>query len=331
MMIAAVFAGLLAALPPVHLQYDQVREYVSAGTPLPAPAAFESEYNRLRGVVAQQIDPQAQRAEIRADAMRMLTAATIQQRFQNFASGTAFGLLSGAAAANPITHALAARVLSRASTDLAKKQYEALNAQMQRQSAQIAHRSVMQSLQSMPAVQRISIWGEWVRIDSIAEGTAMIYKPESGTYIALDTVNKRFRVVQAAATPAADVCSLFQTPQIQSLGASRIDGLAAHGYRIGPVSLAKNGGGYTSTGTVYYWDAALPAATLALATQSPQNACWGLPGDRLPLYSAQTTHNADPALAGVSFDSVLMRGHVRELSAADRALFDVPSGYTQIQ
>jgi hypothetical protein len=331
-MIAAVFVSVLAVLPPVHLQYDQVREYVDAGTPLPPPAAFDTEYERLKSVAAQHVEPQAQRAEVRSQALRILTEATVQERFQNLVTGTAFGLVGAAADANPFTHALAARPLSRASTEIAKQQYDARNAQMARQFAEVARGEVMQTLHSIPAVQRVSIWGDWVRIDSLADGTAMIYKPEMGTYIALDTINKRYRVVQAAAATAApDMCGMFQTPQILSLGLTRIDGLPAHGYRIGPMSLVNGGGGFTSTSTVYYWDTPLPQATLARATQSPQTACWGLPGDRLALYSAQTTQNADPARNRLSFNSVLMRGHVRQLTGTDSALFNPPSDYTPIQ
>jgi hypothetical protein len=65
--------------------------------------------------------------------------------------------------------------------------------------------------------------------------------------------------------------------------------------------------------------------------QAAQNGCWGLPADRLPLYFMQTTHNDDATRNGVSFDSVLMRGHVHELTEADRALFDPPSDYTPIE
>jgi hypothetical protein len=330
-MIAAIFVSLLAVLQPVHLQYDQVREYVDAGTPLPPATAFDAEYRRMKGVVAQQIDPQSQRAEVRAQALRIVTAATVKQYFQNLVTGSAFGLVSAVADANPISHAVAARALSRASVEVAKQQQEALNAEMGRQFAEVARRSVLQSLHSMPAVQRVSIWGDWVRIDSLAEGTAMIYKPETGTYIALDTINKRYRIVQSpAATPGPDVCSFFQTPQITPLGATKIDGLPAHGYRIGPLSMA-NAGGFTAMSTVYYWDAPIPPQTLALAMQSAQTGCWGLPADRLPLYYTQTTHNDDPARNRVSFDSVMMRGHVRTLTGADRALFDPPADYAPIE
>lgn len=331
-MIATLFICLLAVLPPLHVQYDQVREYVDAGTPLPAPAAFDAEYNRLKGVAALHADPQAQRAEMRAQALRIMTASLLRERFQNLVTGSAFGLIGGIADANPITHALASRALSRASVEAAKRQQEAINAELTRQFAEMGHRSVQQSLQSMPAVQRISIWGDWVRIDSLAEGTAVIYKPETGTYIALDTINKRYRIVQssaASATPAPDVCRLFQTPQIAPLGAARIDGLPAHGYRIGPMSLAHDTN-YTTTATVYYWDTVLPVRTLAVATQSPQSACWGLPDDRLPIYYAQTARGSDELRTRMSFDSVLMRGHVRTLTDADRALFDPPSDYTPI-
>jgi|GEM_PF-7108426 len=211
---------------------------------------------------------------------------------------------------------------------------QAQNAQMQRQGVALDQRIMMQSLNSQPSVQRVSIWDGWVRIDNPADHTAIIYKPDQNEYIAIDDTRKQYRVLHGAGAPQPPpnmACNMAVT--VNNLGTRQIDGQTAHGFRI---DSQMQGVPMTSTSTMYFLDQPLPAQTLELATQyapCPAGSAWSqLPVDKLPLYQVSATHaDASSPMAGFGVTSVLMRGNVHALNDADGALFEPPAGYQQVQ
>jgi hypothetical protein len=344
-----------AASPPVRVQYDQVREFLPAGTPLPGADDFEQAYARAKSAVPPPPPSAADAmAMVRAE-MRALDAIQVKQRFADMARGQAISLLGGVIGgiSNPLVRMVAGRVLAGAEAKVEatarQREQQALEQRENELGSANARKTALQALRAAePALQRVSIWGDWVRIDNPPDRSAIVYKPDLGRYLVIDEAHKLYRIVQAppsAPAPLSDVCD--QPGTVTPLGAGTLAGLPVHGYRATTV-LSMDDMQVTHAQTLYFWDQALPQQVLAIATgdatcPAGSPVARRYPRDRLALYvatgagtiSENDSDDDDSALMSMmgksGVQSVQWRGHVRTLTDADRALFDPPDGYRQVQ
>jgi hypothetical protein len=358
---ACAFAGIALAQTspsaesaPVRVQYDQVREFLPAGTPLPDPGDFEQAYALAKSTIPPP-PPSAANAMAMARArMAALEATQVKQRFADMARGQAMSLLGSALGSipNPLVRMLAGRVVSGAEakveTEARLKEQQALERREDQLATEAAQKTALQALRaSQPALQRVSIWGDWVRIDNPHDHSAVVYKPDLGRYIVIDEAHKLYRIVEAPPSipePPPEVCD--QEGTVAALGASTLDGVPVYGYRA-TTSLSVDDMQMTHVQTLYFWDQPLSQRVMAIATGDP--ACPAgspvagrYPPDRLPLYVAtdpgkisESDTDDDSALVAMlgksGIGSVQWRGHLRKLTDADRALFEPPAGYRQVQ
>jgi hypothetical protein len=356
----ALATGAMAQTPsavsaPVRVQYDQVREFLPADTPLPGPGDFEQAYARAKSTVPPP-PPSAADAMAMAHAeMKALEAIQVKQRFADMARGEAISLLGGAIGSipNPLVKMLAGRVLSGAEAkvedEARQKEQQALEQRENEIATANAQKTALQTLLAgVPTLQRVSIWGDWVRIDNPHDHSAVVYKRDLGKYLVIDEAHKLYRIVEAPAptpAPLAGVCD--QEGSVTALGASALDGVPVHGYRA-TTTLSMEDMQMTHVQTLYFWDQPLPQRVLEIVTADatcPADSPVGrrYPQNRLAVYVATGPakvsesdagdDNSDlaamPGNAGV--ESVQWRGHVRTLGDADRALFEPPGGYRQVQ
>jgi hypothetical protein len=344
-----------AGSAPVRVQYDQVREFLPAGTPLPAPDGFEQAYVQAKSTIP---PPPPSAADAMATArgqMAALEAMQVKKRFADMARGQAMSLLGGALGSipNPLVRMLAGRVVSGAEAKIEAearlKEQQALEQRENEIATANAQKAALQALRAgEPTLQRISIWGDWVRIDNPHDHSAIVYKPDLGKYIVIDEAHKLYRIVAAPPStpePLPEVCD--QEGAVAALGASTLDGMPVHGYRA-TTTLSMDDMQMTHVQTLYFWDQPLPQRVLEIVTADatcPADSPVGrrYPQNRLAVYVATGPakvsesdagdDNSDlaamPGNAGV--ESVQWRGHVRTLGDADRALFEPPGGYRQVQ
>jgi hypothetical protein len=356
----ALATGAMAQTPsavsaPVRVQYDQVREFLPADTPLPGPGDFEQAYARAKSTVPPP-PPSAADAMAMAHAeMKALEAIQVKQRFADMARGQAISLLNGAIGgiSNPLVKMLAGRVLSGAEAkveDAARqKEQQALEQRENEIATANAQKTALQTLLAgVPTLQRVSIWGDWVRIDNPRDHSVVVYKPDLGQYLVIDEAHKLYRIIDAppsATAPLSAVCD--QEGTVTPLGASTLEGVPVHGYHATTV-LSMDDMQVTHAQTLYFWDQALPRQVLAVATGNATCPAGSpvarrYPQDRLALYvatdsgtiSENDSDDDDSALMSMmgksGVQSVQWRGHVRTLTDADRALFDPPDGYRKVQ
>lgn len=321
---AAMIAVMTTAAPAaVRIQYDQIREFLSATDPLPSYEDFDRQYAAVTQTLHTSIRPVAA-SELKAQMLGVLVKEELRERFERMANGFGLGLLTTVSQANPILHAVTARTASKLSEDMERREFEAAQARMMRESAEINTRVVQQSLRQLPALQRISIWDDAVRIDNPADGSAIVYRP--GQYIAIDTVHRQYRVVTGEAP--VQTCPGMLNLKIDSTAAKVVSGLPVDEYDLtASISIGGPAGGASSSTVVDVWNTTIPASLLSMAQAA---ACAPLPVDRLVLYAAQQTHMDNPNLRALEMRSVLMRGHFHTLNDNDAALFAPPAGYERI-
>ena len=359
----ALATGAAAQTPPavsapVRVQYDQVREFLPAGTPLPGPGDFEQAYVRAKSAVPPPSPSAADAMAMARAEMETLEAMQVKQRFADMARGQAISLLSGAIGgiANPLVRMVAGRVLSGAEAKVEEaarqKEQQALEQRENEIAAANAQKTALQALRAgEPALQRISIWGDWVRIDNPHDHSAVVYKPDLGQYLVIDEAHKLYRILAAPPAtpePLPEVCD--QEGTVTALDASSLDGVPVHGYRA-TTTLSMEDMQMTHVTHVqilYFWDRPLPQQVLAVATgdatcPAGSPVARRYPQDRLALYvatdsgtiSENDSDDGDSALMSMmgksGVQSVQWRGHLRKLTDADRALFDPPEGYRQVQ
>lgn len=359
--IACGFAtGAAAQLPsadsaPVRVQYDQVREFLPAGTPLPRPEDFEQAYERAKSTVPPPPPSAADAMAMARAEMKALEAMQVKQRFADMARGEAISLLGGAIGSipNPLVKMLAGRVLSGAEAkvedEARQKEQQALEQRENEIASANAQKTALQALQAgEPALQRVSVWGGWVRIDNPLDHSAIVYKPDLGQYLVIDEAHKLYRIVAAPPSmpaPLSAICN--QEGTVTALGASTMYGVPVHGYRATTV-LSMDDMQMTHVQTLYFWDQTLPQQVLEIAAGdatcpagSPVRRRY--PQNRLALYvatdsgtiresDAEDDDSAVVSMIGKSgIQSVMWRDHVRTLTDSDRALFDPPEGYRQVQ
>ncbi len=322
-LIAALIAAMKTAAPAaVRIQYDQIREVLSSAD-LPAYAAFDREYAAVSQSVPAPDQP-VSAAALRSQMLRMMAEEELRERFERMANGMALGLLSAASQVNAVAHAVVAPQLARMSTEMEKREYEAANARMQRQAAELNARVVRQSLRQMPALQRISIWDDAVRIDNPLDGSAIIYR--AGQYIAIDTLHHQYRIVNGE-PPTSQCPPEMPSFTVNSTTPRTVGGMAVDEYDISAQLSENKAAAVSSTMIVDVWNASMPAALLSIAQA---DTCAPLPSGRLVIYSAQESHISNPNLHALEMNSVLMRGHIRTLTDQDAALFGPPPGYERI-
>lgn len=361
-MVACAIPGTAAAqaatatsspLPPLHIQYDQIREFLAADAPLPGPDAFEQEYAKVKASLGHP-PPVPNAHEIAARELAAIKADQLKQRFADMARGMAmsvFGDLEGALSqANPIAGMVVNRLASRAEAKVEAQQFRHEQTEIQRRSTARAARSgskvALASLQQLPGLQRISILGSEVRIDNPADDTAVVYKPATREYLVIDNAHKLYRISHGAPPTRPAMFCDGTLASFESLGPREVDGLRGQGYREQIRTTIADAGMSTETmRTFVLWNTPVPVDVLAIASgQTPcpaESPVVGghFPVNRLVLYGAVTPqiHSLDPDDQGSVLanmhgpQSVRMRGHLRQLTDADRALFEPPPGYTQVQ
>jgi hypothetical protein len=339
----------------VRVQYDQVREFLPAGTPLPRPAEFEQAYARAQSTIPPAPPSRADAMAMARAQMAAIEAMQVKQRFADMARGEAISLLNGAIGgiSNPLVKMLAGRVLSGAEAKVEdqarQKEQQALEQRENEIATANAQKTALQALRAAePALQRVSIWGDWVRIDNPHDHSAVVYKRDLGKYLVIDEAHKLYRIVEAPAptpAPLAGVCD--QEGSVTALGASALDGVSVHGYRA-TTTLSMEDMQMTHVQTLYFWDRPLPQQVLEIATgdaacPADSPVARRYPQNRLALYVATgpakvggiDADDDDSGLASMvgnsGIGSVEWRGHVRTLTDADRALFEPPAGYRQVQ
>lgn len=335
----------------VRVQFDQVREFLDNGAPIPPPGAFEQEYAKVKAAVPPAPPTLADEMAMVRAQMKEVTALQVKQHFAEMARGEVTSLLGNLIGSipNPLARMVAGRVVSGAEAKVERQAWEKNQREIeqleQRQAVKTGHKIAMQSLRAIPGLQRVSIWGAWVRIDNPRDHSAIVYKPDLGRYLVIDDAHKLYRIVQGPApvsAPQPAICDQAWT--VTALGARTLAGVPAHAYRA-TGSASEEGMSWTHTQTLYFWDQPLPRKVLEIATgdatcpaDSPVGSRY--PQGLLPLYVAtQSNMTADsdspgmPAalLSQLGSESVQWRGHVRMLTDADRALFEPPAGYSQVK
>ncbi len=337
--------------PPLRVQYDQVREFFAPGTPPPAPGAFEQEYAKVKAQLDQPLPPMPDARELAEKQIAALEADQIKQRFINLARGEATTLLTaavrGLANANPVVGMLVDRVVSgaeaRVEERIAAQRQAAANRKRVAQARTGGTQAAMAALGRLPALQRISIWDGMVRIDNPREHTAVVYQPDRHRYLVIDDAHRFYRIVAGdAPTTSPDGCD-SRIVSFSDRGAGSFDGVAVHAYQLVTQTRLEDMD-VVATRTFELWATPVAPNVLALASGSAEcpadsPAVDGrYPVDRLALYSAMTSQmrdteddDDDAMLPSAGINSVMMRGHLRTLTAADHALFEPPPGYRRIQ
>lgn len=367
------------------MQYVQFTEYFDGNATLPTPDAFEKEFAK---VMAQVPPPAVSREEVYLAAIKGLAAMKFDQlldKYRDMARGTVESLVGDLAHSIhvPLVGGLVGRAADRAmgKADLEAHKTEWQNEERRsiRRQTKFSTREALQTLRHGATVQRVSIWGSWVRIDNLRDHSTIVYKPELHRLLAIDAAHKLYRIVSGAASTKpvlpTFVCDTKLT--YKPIGPRLIGGLPVQGYHVRSTMLVSNMA--VSNGvTIYFWDTPMPAPVLALATG--QKSCSpdtpvgrAMPRDRLMVYRAldsskttaadesgeheialmesqlhrpltaderalvvkmhaeDATHEAASDTAIPSIKSVQYRGHFRKLTDADRALFEPPLGYRQVQ
>lgn len=351
---AAVAQPLRTASPssvsPVRIQYDQVREFLDAGAPLPGPDDFEQAYASAKSTIPPPPPSRADAMAIVESEMKAIKAMQVKQRFADMARGQAISLLNGAirGISNPLVSMIAGRALSGAEARMEDQVRQREEQALQQREDQLANaagqKMAMQALHAVPALQRISIWGKWVRIDNPVEHTAVVYRPDKGQYLVIDNAHKLYRIIDGPApAPAPPPIICNQKGTVTALGAGNLDGVPVHGYRATTI-LSDDDLSMTDAQTFYAWDKPLPQRVLEIATGNPTCSPDSPVGRRYPqgrlmLYMATAPKQAsagndgsDASMAGsIGIETVQWRGHLRMLTDIDRALFEPPPGYRQVQ
>lgn len=368
------------ATGPAHVQYDQLVIYLADGAPAPSPQAFEQEYAKVR---SQMPPPPVSSVEVEAMMAKEMAASKadeIKMEFADWSRGTAESLLGTALSAirvplvGNIAGYAADRTIGKAEVKTRQRELKELQHRSDQRQAEAAQQMALQSLRSSTAaLQRVSIWGTWVRIDNPLDHTAIVYKPDLHRYLVMDNAHKLYRII-GGPPPQSSPIGCDADELSSPLGPSTLGGVPVHGYRT---TLSRNLDGETiaNTLTTYRWDRALPPQVLAVATghaPCPPDSPVGRvsPGNHLILYeligasrikSASTAPDEQlvravekqlgrplndrerTALAKSNAQEVTesaddpgivivrMRGHLRMLPDADRALFEPPAGYRRIQ
>lgn len=335
MLLATASAGAQTAPPsaaPVRLQYVQVREFLDPGTPPPPPESFDE---ALAHAKAAPLPPAPTGAAAR-EMLAGLVAEQVQQRFISMAAGRLSGLLM---AANPIVGMLAQGLIGKGEQALQEHAQQAMVAR----NAQQTQASVMASLRRLPAFEIVSVWDDEVRIDNPREHTSMIYQPARGRYVVIDHAHKLYRIIGGPPPKPAQVDCGEAPLSVTTLPARSEGGVEMAGARrvFGLEDGDDDDPGITVKQALYWWNQPIPADVLEMATG--EAACpagspaarGGPPPDRLVVYSGNTSHvdagEGDDLESAMGFNSVLMRGRFRKLGEADRALFEPPAGYRQVQ
>jgi len=309
---AAVTAATAQAGPPPAIGYDQVLRWMVGATP-PPPDSFAADAARIAALPP-------------TSSVNMPTAP---------GASTALGVLSMvplvggfAAAANQ-----AGQLAYAAAAGAASKKMAALNRE------------------TATAGTMLHVWfyGGWTRVDNGASG--LILKPDEGLRIALDLAKKTYRQARADPHPVASgetyvvsaddvAATVLSSPATESLGSATIAGWPTRGYRTTATFTLPQTSGFCASGrhelteVEYVADLPDPEAKLAPALTASEiigEACHPkTPGShrepgKLALFRSTAVTRG---IAG-DFVSVVERGNVRALNAADAAIFSVPPSFIE--
>lgn len=359
-----ILAGLLALLAtagiaradsatpadPVRIQYDELRLNVRSGQPVADPDSFERHYAAALDHFARSESLSARQAAVAAQrekALRALNGPGAGERILGMLTGEVMRLLGNA---NPVAAMVFGMVTGAA-------QRGSGNAEMRRQvEVHEAEERLREEETWRPTLRRISIWDRWLRVDDLDDGSAIIYKPDAGEYLVLDTRLKTW--VRLGAAPVSEVakligdspdrCSYPLQEQPTPLGTRRIAGHDADGYRSVErmAGVPATGQAMITETTVWLARQRLPGDILALLNgfpMCPDDSAFArslaMPDDRVVLYESMATRieggrgtPADQAAAAALPDQLGFEQHLRTLDERDRdALFVVPADYRELR
>lgn len=351
-LLALALPAIAAAAQGPRIQFLQLAEFVPAGQPVPPPGAFEQEY--AKALKAPKPTPPS-KAEAVAQMAAITTANSLEQRLSGMLTGKLFGFIGHALSnLNPIAGMAGNMLASSAEGAIDSKAQQAANAQMRSNMTMMNRHNLQRALG--PRLIRISVWNNRLRVDSLTDGTAVIYRPDLHRYYLLDTAHKTYKSLPEgpAKAPIKYMCNR-KVVESDKLGAVRVAGIDTVGYKTvyGMSAGDMPGGGdmpfdMQAVMTDYIANVDFPYAMFsraenvgvcppdspALQTQRPI--------DKLAVYSTVRSEvklkpGAPPQMAAMlssmrsmQFTSVMWHAHLRTLGAADEKLFEVPKGYKQV-
>jgi len=196
----------------------------------------------------------------------------------------------------------------------------------------------------------VSFYGDWTRLDQ-GSVRALIVKPDQNVWIALDLVKKKYRQRRIGPHPAASgetyvvstddvAATVLESPATESLGSATIAGWPARGYRTTATFTLPQTSGLCARGrhelveVEYVADLPDPESKLGPALSASQivgEACGpkALGSHREPGRLVLFRSTALTGGLGGDFVSVLERGNIHALNAADAAIFSVPPGFVE--
>lgn len=342
-------AEAVTSTDPVRIQYDELRLNVPSGRPPADPDSFERHYAAALEHFARSEPLSARQAKVREQreaALRAMNGPGAGDRILGMLTGEVTRLLGNA---NPIAGMVFGMITGAAGRGSGDKA-------MQRQvEANEAEESLRDEETWRPTLRRIAIWDRWLRVDDLDDGSAVIYKPDVGEYLVLDTRMKTW--VRLRSAPVSDVarlvgddagrCSHPIGERAMPLGTRRIAGHEADGYRsverMANVPVA--GQAMVTETTVWLARQHLPDDILALLNGfpvCPADSAFArsltVPDDRVVLYESMVTRiegargtAVAPADGGLP-DQLSFEQHLRPLDGRDRdALFAVPADYREVR
>ncbi|NYT36071.1 hypothetical protein ERD78_04235 [Allopusillimonas soli] len=345
---AAQLAGQQPAEAPARFQYDALDLVVPAGQLPDGPDSFERHYARALDEFSHTASLAQRRAEAavkRETALRALRGADAGARILDMISGEAGSLLSQVNPVAGMVFDMAMGAVRKEREDGARKA-EAL--------AQQAEDNLRQAELNRPRLRRIAVWDRWLRVDDLDDASAVIYKPDVGEYLVLDTREKTWVRLAGAPEPdeiaasiADDPARCNYTPQrtVKQLPSKRIGGHDALGYReieylpggTPDAAIAMEFVSYVSRQRIPDEILTLLNGMPSCPPDTPAGRVSAVPDAYVTLYQSMVVRRAGSlgkqTPPDTDMDGMLgFEQHLHILSETDRdALFMVPPSYRQLQ